>query len=69
MVCYFSLIHSDDKYFVTDKIYKFMIVGVAEMLSMEMKHNGMYLSRGLSFQSAEVRFISMLNDVNVVVLL
>ena len=28
--------------------------GVAEMLAMEMKTSGMYVSRGLSFQEAEV---------------
>ena len=30
-------------------------LGVAEMLAMEMKSTGMYVSRGLSFKQAEVR--------------
>ena len=31
-----------------------MFVGAAEMLAMEMKASGMYVSRGLSFRQAEV---------------
>jgi len=32
----------------------FIILGAAEMLAMEMKASGMYVSRGLSFRQAEV---------------
>ena len=33
----------------------FFFLGVAEMLAMEMKTSGMYVSRGLSFRQAEVK--------------
>ena len=32
-----------------------LLLGVAEMLAMEMKATGMYLSRGLSFKQTQVR--------------
>ena len=45
-----------------------MCAGIAEMLAMEMKSTGMYVSRGLSYKQAEVReklsglFIQMSNE-------
>ena len=39
-------------------------LGVAEMLAMEMKSTGMYVSRGLSFKQAEVRNIFVLFTVD-----
>ena len=35
-----------------------LLPGVAEMLAMEMKSTGMYLSRGLSFKETEVRAVT-----------
>ena len=37
-----------------------LLPGVAEMLAMEMKSTGMYLSRGLSFKETEVRAVTVL---------
>ncbi len=34
---------------------EFATAGVAEMLAMEMKSSGVYVSRGLSYKQAEVR--------------
>ena len=39
----------------------FFFTGAAEMLAMEMKASGMYVSRGLSFRQAEVsKFLTFL---------
>ena len=39
---------------ILDAILISFISGAAEMLAMEMKASGMYVSRGLSFRQAEV---------------